>query len=304
MPYYLPTTVDDALSAAVASGGDFAYVAGGTDQMVQREQGTARRAHLIDLTRIAGLREISVGKTTRIGAGVTLGALVRNASIAANFPSLVAAARAVATPAIRAAGTVGGNLLCENRCMFFDQSAFWREAVGNCLKCGGDVCIATSSTKNCYSVCVSDLAPALVALEATVSYRDASGTGSVPLEKIYTGDGTGPRALPSEAIVTAIDIPSSSEGSMLFRKLRARDSVDFTNLSIAMRLANGTLHVALTGVASRPVPLRTAPTGDAASIVEQLLRACTIIDNLPFTRLYRKEMLTVFVKEGLSRLKI
>ena len=89
MPYYLPTSIDEALTAAVASGGDFAYVAGGTDQMVQRAQGTARRAHLIDLTRITAMHQIATGDTTRIGAGVTLAALTRHAELGKRYPALV-----------------------------------------------------------------------------------------------------------------------------------------------------------------------------------------------------------------------
>lgn len=303
MNYHLPTSIDHALEISRTSGGDFSYIAGGTDQMVQRSQGNNSSKHLIDISRVESLRSIATTPEVRIGAGVTLSTIGRNAELAKRFPALVNAARSVASPLIRTAATIGGNLLCENRCIFFDQSEFWREAVGFCLKCGGDACIATSGTKNCYSVCISDIAPVLICLDARIEYIDGTGESSVTVEQLYSGDGNLPRALPKEALVTTIVIPAENEGAMTFRKLRARESVDFTNLTMAMRHTADELIVALTGVAARPVSIRTTPTADADSIVAQLTKASTIINNLPYPRLYRKEMISVYIREGLSECK-
>ncbi|QQS72654.1 MAG: FAD binding domain-containing protein [Flavobacteriales bacterium] len=107
----------------------------------------------------------------------------------------------MASPIVRRSATLGGSLLCENRCSFYNQSEWWRDAVGNCLKCDGDVCIATGGRKACFSKLASDTAPVLIAMEAQLEVVTAEGIQTIPLESIYTGDGVDPRNLPPTALI-------------------------------------------------------------------------------------------------------
>jgi len=300
MSYSMPETVDGAIALA-SSREDVAFVAGGTDLLVQRQQGNAPARHLIDIHRISALQGISVSDgSVSIGAAVTLASICRDPELRSRFPALVNAARSVASPLIRASATIAGNLLCQNRCVYFDQSEFWRDAVGYCLKCGGEVCIATGGTKSCFSVFISDIAPVLICLDAEVEYVVRESTKRMPVEKLYTGDGQAPHALPHDALITRIVIPRGRETVMYFRKLRPRESVDFTNLTLAMRCDATSVTVAASGVGPGPAVVRVPIDVDSDVILKKLLARTQIIDNLAYARHYRREMLARMVAEGRS----
>lgn len=303
MNYALPDSIDEAL-ACVREDGDFSFVAGGTDLMVQRHQGNNTTALLIDLHRIDELKSMTIQDDhVSLGAGVTLASLLEKPELRRRFPTLIQAIRSVASPSIRSSATLGGNLLCQNRCVYFDQSEFWRDAIGYCLKCGGDVCIATGGTKACFSVFISDIAPVLLALRAGIEFATREERKRAMLESIYTGDGQHPHALPFDAIVTRIVIPVGEEGRSFFRKIRPRESVDFTNLSLAMRRDGDEVSAAATGVGPGPAAFHAPATIDPGSLAKELLSRTQIIDNVAFGRLYRREMLSRLVADGMEMMR-
>jgi 4-hydroxybenzoyl-CoA reductase subunit beta len=302
MRYSLPRSIDEALAIAGAEP-DHAYVAGGTDMMVQRAQGVRREQVLIDLSRIEELRCVELGDSSvAIGAGVTLASLIAHEGLGERVPALVEAARSIASPAVRTSATVGGNLLCENRCVYYDQSEFWRNALGYCLKCDGDVCIATGGSKNCYSVYISDLAPVLLCLDARVEIVGADGPATIPLESLYTGDGIRPRALPAGALLTRVVIDCARERALTFAKLRPRASVDFTNLTLSVRRTHESTVAAATGVGPAPAIARAGAEIEAEALAVALLARTRIIDNLPYKRAYRREMLRTLMVAAYARL--
>lgn len=303
--YLKPYSVDEAICFAINSKNSFTYLAGCTDIMPLKFEGNNNKKHLIDLFLISELRNIKVGKDhISIGATVTLTELIRCKDIVSNFPVLHEAARVIASPVIRSSATIGGNILCENRCKFYNQSEFWRSAIGYCLKCDGEICITTGGTKACFSVFVSDLAPALICLDAQVEYYDRKGVHKTALESIYTGDGIKPCNLPLEAIVTKINIPLKKRETF-FRKLRPRKSVDFTNLTVAMSLdGNGKLKISLSGVASKPLTFSFDKLPDPGTLTKNISKKCKIVENLYYSRLYRKKMLNVYLKDGFEKLNI
>ena len=123
-----PSTVKEAVAACAKLPGS-RFVAGGTDLIVNMRRGISRPDVLIDLSGIDELSEIKTdsGGTT-IGAGVTIAALARDASIAAKYPALAQAAAAIAGPGHRVLATVGGNLCLDTRCIYYNQSEWWRSA--------------------------------------------------------------------------------------------------------------------------------------------------------------------------------
>ncbi len=302
--YLRPNTIEEALRFADQHQDDFSYLAGGTDVWVNRQQGTNQTGRLVDISQLEELREIAVeDQTLRIGALVTLEHLKSIPEIKSNFPVLIESAAAVGSPLIRKTGTVGGNILCENRCIFFNQSTFWREAVSYCLKSGGDACIATGGREACFSRFVSDLAPALICLDARVEIVDTTGPKVSKLEDIYTGDGMAPRNLSKTAILKSILLPLNQDFRAVFNKLRPRSSIDFTCLTTAVSVnEQGRLKIVIGGVSPRPVVIEAASGADGESLIKEALKLCKTIDNDIYSRVYRRKMLGVFLSKSFEEL--
>ena len=223
--YLIPTTVSEAVEMAQANVGVFKFLAGGTDVMVNRYQGNEESPCLIDISALGELKGVRREcDFLRIGALEVLDRLKNYQEIQDEFPMLIEAAHSVGSPLIRKTATIGGNVLCENRCLFYNQSEWWRESVGYCLKCDGDICIATQGKNACFSELVSDTAPAIIAMDGELEYIDDERKHRVKLENIYTGDGVHPRNLPETAIVTAILLPLGRAFKTDFHKLRERES--------------------------------------------------------------------------------
>lgn len=302
--YIKPGTIAEAIEAAYKHKDDFCYLAGGTDILVNKFQGNGEAACLIDITGIEELKEISVvGEQLKIGTLVKLDDLKNNECVAGNFPALITAAREVASPMLRKMATLGGNILCENRCSFYNQSEWWREAVGHCLKCGGDVCIATGGKNACFSKFVSDTAPVLISADAQVEICDRESISIVSLESIYTGDGIKPRNIPATAIIKSIVLPLDQQLKIIFKKLRPREAVDFTSLTTAVSLSkSGMLKIVLGGVDPKPVVVEGVFGVDHEDLIKLALKRSRPINNDYYSRNYRREIMRVYLEQSFREL--
>jgi len=302
--YILATTVQEAIEQAIANKGNFKYLAGGTDVMVNRFQGNETASCLIDITKIETLKGITKqGDFLRIGALEILEELKFNSDLKTEFPMLIEAALSVGSPLIRKTATIGGNVLCENRCLYYNQSEWWRESIGYCLKCEGDICIATGGKNACFSELVSDTAPALIAMDAEIEYVDEKGTHQQPLESIYTGDGVKPRNLSETAIITALFLPLNRGFKTAFFKLRERESLEFTSLTSAVVVdKNGKLKIALSGVDPKPVVIEGKIEDDKDLLIKKAIKAARAVDNDMYSRKYRREMISVYLKRSFEKL--
>lgn len=302
--YLIPTSIKEAIDFANQNQKQFRYIAGGTDVMVNRFQGNDEKPCLIDITKLSELKGIKKEDGfLRIGALEILEELKFNSDIKTEFPMLIEAALAVGSPLIRKTATIGGNVLCENRCLFYNQSEWWREAVGYCLKCDGDICIATQGKNACFSELVSDTAPALIAMDAEIEIIDIDETKRVKLEDIYTGDGVTPRNLSETAIVTAIFLPLNREFKTAFYKLRERESLEFTSLTSAVAIDNiGKLKIALAGVDPKPVVVEGSIKDDKFVLIKQAIKGARAVDNDMYSRKYRREMISVFLNRSFEKL--
>lgn len=302
--YILATNVQEAIEQAIANKGNFKYLAGGTDVMVNRFQGNETSGCLIDVTKIAELKGIAKqGNFLRIGALEILEELKFNSDLKTEFPMLIEAALSVGSPLIRKTATIGGNVLCENRCLYYNQSEWWRESIGYCLKCEGDICIATGGKNACFSELVSDTAPALIAMDAEIEYIDENGKHQQSLESIYSGDGVKPRNLSETAIVTAILLPLNRGFKTAFYKLRERESLEFTSLTSAVAIdKNGKLKIALSGVDPKPVVIEGLISDDKAALIKKATKAARAVDNDMYSRKYRREMIAVYLDRSFNML--
>jgi 4-hydroxybenzoyl-CoA reductase subunit beta len=281
---------------------DFSYISGGTDLMVNKYQKNNTSKTLIDLSDISEMKKLQLNEDiVIIGSAITLSELEKNNELISLFPSLNKAIKSIASPLIRNSATIGGNLLCDNRCMYYNQSEWWREAIGNCLKCDGDICIASGGKRNCFAKMVSDIAPVLISLKSSICIAKEDKDIIIPLEEIYSGDGINPHTFSKESIVKEIIIPKGNPKTS-FEKLRERKTLEFTSLSCSISVTGNNIRVVLGGVDSKPVVLDFEKSVPVADIIIKSTKKCRIIKNDLYSREYRKQMIGVFIRNGLKNI--
>jgi 4-hydroxybenzoyl-CoA reductase subunit beta len=251
-----PLSVEEAVAARQASLAS-RFIAGGTDLVVNMRRGLDRPSLLIDLSRIDELAGIAPSECgLRIGATVTVAALADHPEIARRYRALSQAAGSIAGPGHRAMATVGGNLCLDTRCIFYNQSEWWRRANGYCLKRGGDTCHVAPQGQRCHAAFAGDLAAALLALAAEVEIAGPPGRRRIPLGALYIEDGRAHLALAPDELVVAVHVPPDPPPSA-YAKVRVRGAIDFPLAGVAVALAMGDakirqLRIGLTGTNSRP----------------------------------------------------
>jgi len=254
-----PATLGEAVDA-MAEIPDARFVAGGTDLLVNMRRGIVEAGALIELAGIAELKEISrYDSGWTIGAGATLSQLAKNQELKASFQAVCQAALAVAGPTHRVVATVGGNLCLETRCVFYNQSEWWREANNYCLKNEGDTCHAAPSGELCHAAFSGDLAPALIASDARVRLVGPTGERDIPLQDIYQNDGRNHLLLEEGEVLASVTLPMPpNDARSAYEKIRVRGSLDFPLAGVAIVLAQRDgllthLRIAFTGTNSQPV---------------------------------------------------
>ena len=266
-----PRTLAEALAARAADG-ESRPLGGGTDLIVNLRRGIVAPPLLIDVTGIAELHGIEAdGETLRVGAAVTLAALAADPQVRAKYRVLAEAAASIAGPTQREMGTVGGNLCLDTRCIYYNQSEWWRQSNNHCLKTTGTIChVAPKSRGVCFATFSGDLAPALLTLGAEVEIAGPAGRRTLPLGDLYigharhdgsTGDGKNYLALAPGEIVVAVRATGTPGLRSGYDKIRIRRSIEYPVAGVAVALRRdgdvvAELRVAITGTNPRPVLLR------------------------------------------------
>lgn len=314
-----PASVEEALKIAGDSGSDFDFLGGGTDLLPNYKQRLNPRGNVIALSRIRGLG----GPVRRAaGGGFEIGAMSRLTALTADpealkIPGLSEAITSIATPLVRQSATIGGNLLLETRCYYFNQGYDWRASKGFCMKAEGDVCLVVPQKEICYAIYAGDTAPLLMALGASFVLVGFDGAREVPASEFYRPDGIRKNVMQKAEILTEVRVPAAAERARAgYAKLRVRDSFDFPDAGVAAALwSDGgvlrDLRVAVTAVHMTPVlfpevtePLRGRPLttdlieGVAAGIASRV----TPVRNVMFPPQYRKRMIGVLARRLLLRL--
>jgi len=270
-----PRTVKEAIASSLNQPGS-RFIGGGTDLIVNMRRGIIYPDLLIDLSTIDELTKITTddfGLT--IGAGVTLAALAHNIEIAGRYHALAQAAEAIAAPGHRIMGTVGGNLCLDTRCIYYNQSEWWRKANAYCLKNRGDVCHVAPQGQRCHAAFAGDLAPALLVFGAEIDIIGPQGQRRIPLEQLYIEDGKAHLALAGGEVLVAVHLPLNPPPSA-YAKVRQRAAIDFPLAGVAVALAAtglnvNSLRIALTGTNSRPFLLAGTEAFAGRPVDEKLL---------------------------------
>jgi len=269
-----PATLDEALKAR-ARLPEGALLGGGTDLLVNIRRGILAPPALIDISNVEELRALRAdARAIEIGAAVTLAELAAHPKVVMHYPVLAQAAAHIAGPTHRHMGTVGGNLCLDTRCLFYNQSEWWRSANHHCLKTTGDIChVAPKSRGICFATFSGDLAPALMVLGAQVDLVGPAGARTVPLPGIYIGyarqdrpisetqgDGKYYLSLRRGELITMVRAANAPGLRSGYDKIRIRRSIEYpvTGVAVALRREGemlAELRVAFTGTNPRPVLL-------------------------------------------------
>jgi 4-hydroxybenzoyl-CoA reductase subunit beta len=263
--YLRPRSVDEVLAARLEAPGS-RLLGGGTDLLVNLRRGIGDvPSALVDVSGVEEMGAIQLdGEAFEIGAGVTLGRLAGHAQIRGRFPVLAQAAASVAGSTHRNMATVGGNLCLDTRCIFYNQSEWWRASNDYCLKHRGERCHVAPKSKVCYATFSGDLAPALLVLGAEVEVVGRAGRKAMPLSALYTGDGQDYLSLEPEAFVCAVRGRLRAPLRSAYEKMRVRRSIEFPLAGVAAVVgregdALSELRLAFTG--TNPAPHLLAGTG-------------------------------------------
>ena len=266
---FQPASIDAALALLDRHGRDVRVLGGGLDTMDALYDRVYQPSVVVDLGGIEPLKGIRAAKDgLEIGAMTTLTSVARHPELQAKFDVLRRAADAVGSPQIRNQGTIGGNVSQGTRCWYYRSG--W-----TCYRAGGNICYADTPTAmnrehailgsdRCVAVNPSDVAPALVALDATMVIRSIDGERTVDAEDYFVGpstDITRTTVLRRGDLLTAIRIPHTWAGALFyFEKARDRQAWDFplVNIASAMTLSGGRIEdirLVANAVAARPLRL-------------------------------------------------
>lgn len=239
---YQPPSIEAAVELAARLGPDGWLLGGGQDSFDWLKNRTKRTPAVIELGGIEalkGVRDIDGG--LEIGAATTITTLEEHPLVRERFGLLARAAGRVASPQIRNAGTLGGNLCQDTRCWYYRYGV-------DCYRAGGNMCYADTpqgqnrehaifGASRCIAVSPSDTATAIVALEGTMVLRSTRGERVVPAAEFFVGPKADIRHMtvlePGE-ILTAVRLPRKWAGaSFYFEKIADRAAWDFALVSIA-----------------------------------------------------------------------
>src|SRR5437588_10679600 len=225
-----PATVHEAVEALRANPGA-RVLAGGTDIVPNLKYGMYDTRHLVALRGLSSelryLREHRSGEL-RLGAMCSIDELGRSELVKARIPALADACRQIAGPQLRRMGTLGGNLCLDTRCVYVNQTYFWRSALGFCLKKDGTVCHVVAGGKRCVAAASNDTAPVLLAYGASVKLVSPRGERVVPLREFYRHDGVHNTVLQPDELLVEVLVPArATTVRQAFTKLRTRAAIDF-----------------------------------------------------------------------------
>jgi 4-hydroxybenzoyl-CoA reductase subunit beta len=315
--YRAPRTIEDAAAWLAESPGTTMLLAGGTDLLPNMKRRQQTPATVIGLRGVRELAAIHEDRGLRIGAGVSLAALVADPRIHQSYAGLWQAASQVATPHLRNMGTIGGNLCLDTRCTYYDQNYEWRKAIDFCMKKDGQTCWVATSSPKCLAVSSTDTAPMLQALGASVTLLSSGGLRTVPLSDLFANDGMQYLTRRPDEILTSIALPPPDGWRSAYWKLRRRGSFDFpvAAAAVAARLDGNRAveaRIVLGAVASRPMSADKAAallkgeelTDDViASVAIAASEVAKPMDNTDFELVWRKKMVRSLVSDALREVR-
>lgn len=263
---YLPATTIEESRAALRQYRRSRLLAGGTDLLTLMKHDLDAPETLVRLPTTDELRTITIlpDGGIRIGAQVTLAELERSEPLTDRFPLLRQAVRDAATPQLRNRATVGGNLAQHTRCWYYRSPLMcWHKGSDTCYaREGENKYSAIFEQSPCIAVHPSDLVPALIALDASVTIEGDTGRRSMALADFMAPPEPARRRetrLQSTDVIIDVGVPAVSlRSGGAFLKMMDRHAWAFamTSAAVQLSLSNGnvsTARIVLGAVANVPV---------------------------------------------------
>lgn len=281
-------------------------IAGGTDLVPNMKRGLLEPARLVSIRRIPELHGIRVEADGALvlGASTTLAEIARDARVLEGWPAVAQAARAVASP--------------QTRCAYYDQTKFWRGALGHCLKTCGDVCHVVPQGRRCVAAFSADTPPALIASGASVRLASAVRERALALADLYTADGAHNHVRRADEVLVDVRVPAAPPRTRgVYVKVRSRAAIDFPVLSMAAVITRGrdeavqSIALVVGALGARPRTVdgldgialgRTLDRGVIAAVSERAHAACHPLSNLDVDADWRRAVLPVYVRRALESL--
>jgi len=300
--YKRPESLEEFLHLLSDDKGDAVILAGGTDLVPRIKMGLKKLDLIIDIKDIEGLSYIKdEGENVRIGSLTIIYEIIKSKIIKDKYPALHEAATLTASENLQQRGTIGGNILQDTRCLYYNKPEIWRKSFNPCFKTGGDICNAARGGKKCFAVYCGDLAPALISLGASVCLLGKKGEKEMPLEDIFSGDGKSPFFLSSGELIKDIIIPSDKMRGG-YEKLRMRKSIDYPVVNIALSMGAGNKGRLVVGSAgANPLIYDFSSSEELRQIPEKAQNDMSTVNNMYLSPLYRKNMVRVLADKLIKR---
>ena len=310
----IPASLAEAISFYSENRDFTKIIAGGTDIVPSLKQRLFEPQYLLDMK---GARELTGIQNTmdgglRIGAMTTITQVATHPVIAQHFPVLQQAAATVAGPGLRNVGTLGGNICLDTRCYWYNQSYFWRQSCGFCIKKDGSMCHVAPGSKKCWAVYSGDTAAALLTLDANIRLQSAGRDRLIPLSDFFVNDGAIRNRLEPAEILTEILIPPTARGyAGVYEKFRLRGSVDYplAGIAVAVKTTGGNiedLRIGLTAVNPLPLligtPLQTLDSETIDNLQKLAMRTAKPLKTSASTIEYRRHMVGAMLRRALQKL--
>lgn len=296
--YRRPKTIKKALQLYQSKTENAVYLSGGTDLIPRIKERLVKPALVIDLKGIAGLDKIEHSRSwLKVGANVTLYELKNHPFVKNAFPALSDSLEATSCETLQMRGTIGGNVLQNTRCLFYNKSDEWRKAKGFCLKMGSQVCNAVKGAKTCFANYASDNAPALITLHAEVKLVGIDGERQILLDAIFSGKSDIPFMIKPGEILSHILIPAKkTRGGYL--KIRVRDSMDYPLVGAAVSLVNEKGCAAVGAIGGKPLRFDFSENevGWGERIAREASDSVRPVANTVLSPAYRKKITGILVK--------
>ena len=295
--FHQPQTLSEAL--ALKQEAQSLFIAGGTDLSPSMKHRLFTPAHLISLQGIDGLQSISVrNQQLYIGAMMRLIEIQRHPLIQEHFSVLAFALSQIGTHTIQHMGTIGGNIMLDTRCLYYNQPEGWRQSIQGCLKADGQVCHVAPKGKGCYAAHSADSVPLLWLLDAQLQFETLTGPRSIPLKDLYGSDGRTWLDQAKDLILTQIVIPLPKT-KLAHRKVRLRASIDYAQLLVAVQKHGEHAQAVISAVGPQPIFVE-APLNELA---EAAYRSVQPLKTHAPNPAWRKHMVRIEVQRALDSLQ-
>ena len=318
--YRTPQTIAEAVKIMADVGPTAQFVAGGTDLYPNMKRRQQTPQTVISIMRLSELNQITGDGShgLRIGASVILTDICENEIINRDYPVVARAARTISTPLLRNMGTIGGNLLLDTRCNYYDQNFEWRKGINFCLKKDGDICWVAPGSSKCWAVQSSDLVPVMVAIGAKLRFASTLGERVIDAAGLYNDDGIDYLHKRPDELLVSIELPPTNGWRASYQKLRRRGAFDFPVLGVAAYIKDeggvvSDAMVVLGGIAPSPVEIkeaRSALVGKTLNdeqiqiVAEAAYVKARPLDNTDFVYQWRKQMARQYTLRALQRVSL